>query len=162
MYDGPLVYAANWWAEYDRIGFWDALDYVGINAFFPLSRGPAPSSAELGRNAVAIADSIELLYQRTGKPVIFTEVGFKSVRGTSVEPWEWSGSLDAVDVQEQVRCYEAIFESFWGRPWFYGMYWWKWFSDLRRGGPSHPGFTPHNKPAEQVLARWYGKSVPAR
>ena len=162
VYGGPLVYAANWWVEYNRIGFWDALDYVGINAFFPLSREPGPSGAELRRNAAAIADSIELLYQRVGKPIIFTEIGYKSVRGASVEPWEWTRRHDAVDVEEQVRCYQTIFEAFWDRPWFYGMYWWKWFSDLRRGGLSHPGFTPQHKPAEEVLSRWYGKPAPTR
>ena len=31
---------------------------------------------------------LSLLHQATGKPVIFTEIGYKSVRGTSVKPAE--------------------------------------------------------------------------
>ena len=159
-YDGPLVYAANWWAEYDHIEFWEDLDYVGINAFFPLSQAAAPSLTELKTRATAVADSIEGLSRRTGKPVIFTEIGFKSVRGTSVHPWKWTHRHDPVDLVEQERCYQAVFEVFWNRPWFYGMYWWKWYSDLDQGGPHHSGFTPRRKPAELVLAQWYRKPAP--
>ena len=159
-YSGSLVYAANWWAEYEHIAFWDALDYIGINAFFPLSDISNPSLAELRHSAAAIAENIGLLYQHTGKPVIFTEVGFKSVRGTSIRPWVWTRQHDVVDLDAQVRCYQAIFETFWSRPWFYGMYWWKWHSDLDRGGSQHTGFTPRRKPAEQVLTEWYNKPAP--
>ncbi len=34
VYDGPLVYAANW-DSYDKITFWDDLDYIGVDAYFP-------------------------------------------------------------------------------------------------------------------------------
>ncbi|NJK82690.1 MAG: hypothetical protein HC912_01615, partial [Saprospiraceae bacterium] len=34
QYSGKLVYAANW-DEYPLISFWDDLDYIGINAYFP-------------------------------------------------------------------------------------------------------------------------------
>ena len=47
-YQGPLVYAANWWEEYDRIPFWDALDYIGVNAFSPSARLPIPRSSNCG------------------------------------------------------------------------------------------------------------------
>ena len=88
-YHGPLVYAANWWEEYDLIPFWDALDYIGVNAFFPLSQTPDPTLHQLRLSARTIATDISLLHQLTGKPVIFTEIGYKSIRGTSVRPWEW-------------------------------------------------------------------------
>ena len=39
IYPGPLTYAANWWGDYDVVEFWDELDYIGINAFFPLNFG---------------------------------------------------------------------------------------------------------------------------
>ncbi len=41
-------------------------------------------------------------------------------------------------------------------PWLAGAFVWKWYPDHERaGGPSHPGFTPQNKPAERVLQAWY-------
>ena len=160
-YGGPLVYAANWWQEYDRIGFWDALDYIGVNAFFPLSDLPDPPAETLLANAEAVAGELALLHQRTGKPVLFTEVGFKSTRGTSVRPWQWPRrSEPAIDLEAQARCLRGGVAGLLEQALVLRMYWWKWFSDLDRGGVSHPGFTPRGKPAEAVLSEWYRKPRP--
>ena len=161
-FDGPLVYAANWWHEYDQIRFWDDLDYMGINAFFPISQLERPSADELRRGAEEVAQQIAAIHLQTGKPVIFTEIGFRSVRGTSVRPWEWSHSADLVDLKAQTECYEAVFSTFWSQPWLHGIYWWKWYSDLERGGKRNGGFTPQGKPAEKVLSHWYSKERPIR
>ncbi len=159
-YSGPIVYAANWWGEYDRVAFWDAVDYIGINAFFPLTDRADPSLAELRAGAEAVADQIALVQRAANKPVIFTEVGFKSITGTSVRPWEWPRRIEpAINLEEQSRCYQAVLETFWNRPWFYGLYWWKWYSDLNPGGIHDGDFTPRRKPAEQVLSEWYRKPV---
>jgi hypothetical protein len=45
-YAGPLVYAANWGRERD-ITWWDALDYAGVDAYFPVANSPEPSAAEV-------------------------------------------------------------------------------------------------------------------
>jgi len=90
IYPGPLTYAANWWGDYDVVEFWDELDYIGINAFFPLTlEEEATDLATLLAGARAVADQIETVHKRTGKPVLLTEVGFRSVRGATVKPWEW-------------------------------------------------------------------------
>ncbi|MCS3668941.1 hypothetical protein GGP77_003195 [Salinibacter ruber] len=47
VYDGNLTYAANWHEAYDSIQFWDALDYVGVQAYFPLTDATDPSLAAL-------------------------------------------------------------------------------------------------------------------
>jgi hypothetical protein len=160
-YPGPLTYAANWRDEYDLIEFWDELDYIGINAYFPLSQTPNPTQAALRRNAEAVAEQIGLLASHFGKPVLLTEIGFKSSYGTSLRPWIWhrGNNSQAVDLMAQTRCYQAIFDAFWPRPWFGGMYWWRWYSDLRRGGARDSGFTPQHKPAEAVIRRWYSPSA---
>jgi hypothetical protein len=41
------------------------------------------------------------------------------------------------------------------RPWLKGIDWWKWPTQLDRGGPKNDDFTPNGKPAEQVVAKWY-------
>ena len=162
QYTGPLVYAANWWGEYEHLPFWDALDYIGINAFFPLSAVADPSLTDLRHNAEKIAAEIAALHQTSGKPVIFTEVGFKSTSGASVRPWEWPRQVEpAIGLEEQAACYQAILETFWDKPWFFGMYWWKWFSDLDHGGETHPGFTPRGKPAERILSSWFREPIPS-
>ena len=45
VYKGKLTYAANW-DEYKRVPFWDALDYIGIDAYFPVSHAKTPTVAE--------------------------------------------------------------------------------------------------------------------
>jgi hypothetical protein len=37
VYKGKLTYAANW-DEYEETFFWDALDFIGIDAYFPCQR----------------------------------------------------------------------------------------------------------------------------
>lgn len=159
VYHGPLTYAANWWGEYDEIHIWDALDYVGINAFFPLSEDSSPDLATLRTGARRVADQVELVHLATGRPVIFTEVGYKSVRGSTVRPWEWTRRFEpAVDTNLQSRAYRAVLEALWERPWFCGMYWWKWHSDMAHGGPTDGDFTPRRKPAEGILSEWYRRT----
>jgi hypothetical protein len=45
-YHGKLTYAANW-DEFPNMPFWDALDFVGINAYMPLSDAVTPSVSDL-------------------------------------------------------------------------------------------------------------------
>ncbi len=48
VYHGPLTYAANFYVEFEKITFWDELDYIGIQAYFPLSKSNDPMLSELG------------------------------------------------------------------------------------------------------------------
>jgi hypothetical protein len=41
-----LTYAANW-DDFDKVPFWNELDYIGIDAYFPLSNATTPSVLEL-------------------------------------------------------------------------------------------------------------------
>ena len=43
VYHGNLTYAANW-DEYAKTPFWSQLDYIGVNAYFPLCEKENPSS----------------------------------------------------------------------------------------------------------------------
>jgi hypothetical protein len=90
-----------------------------------------------------------------GKQIIFPEIGYRSQDGANRHPWEWETS-GTVDLQEQEMAYQVAFESLYGQPWFAGLYWWVWSVDPFEGGPCDDGFTPHDKPAEDVLRAWYG------
>jgi hypothetical protein len=37
VYSGKLIYAANFHEEYEHVKFWDALDYIGVQAYFSLA-----------------------------------------------------------------------------------------------------------------------------
>jgi hypothetical protein len=155
-YPGPLVYAANHGEEI-RIGFWDALDLIGVDAYYPLAAIARPRRAEL-RGAWARSGALatlERLSQAEGnKPILLTEIGYRSVEGAAAAPWDWT-RRGRVDLVQQRELYRAAFRALWGRPWLAGMFWWYWDLDPDAGGPADTGYTPQGKPAAALLERWY-------
>lgn len=144
IYPGPLTYAANFGNEFQNLKFWGALDYIGLQEYYPL-----PNSL----STKALVAKVEAVQKRFHKPVIFTEAGFASSPGTNRHPWE-NGKQGKVDVQLQAGCYRAIFRAFYNKPWFEGMYWWKVGSN-GFGGPDDASLTPWGKPAMTVIRKWY-------
>ena len=150
-YSGPLVYAANWRGEMWRVPFWYELDYIGIDAYYPLTGRFSPALGELVAAWRGPLRSTGCLAMREGKPVIFTEIGYRSLDGALREPWNWA-STGAPDPEEQALGYRAFFEAVWGKPpWFAGAFFWHWELDPAAGGPMDTGYTPQNKPAEDIL-----------
>jgi hypothetical protein len=154
IYSGPMTYAANWSDEYNRIEFWDTLDFIGVDAYFELTNSLNPTVEQLIAAWQPWVAELEQTYSRWGIPIVFTEIGYRSIDGANMQPWDWS-STGALDMQEQADCYEAAFRVFFDKPWFSGMYWWHWVPDPSAGGPSDDGYTPQNKTAETVLSAWY-------
>jgi Glycoside Hydrolase Family 113 len=143
-YPGPVTYAANFGEEFQNLKFWDALDYIGLQEYYPL-----PNDL----STTALVKKVEVVQERFNKPVIFTEVGFPSVAGGNRRPWA-DGKRGEVDLELQARCYQALFQAFYDKPWFQGMYWWKVGSN-GFGGPGDTSLTPWDKPAMQVISDWY-------
>ena len=153
MYSGKLIYAANW-NKYNRVGFWDELDYVGIEAYFPLAKDGDPEFEEIKAGWLEWADKIQAWQERINKPVIFTEIGYRSCEFAAVKPWEY-GSNQRINLGLQADCYEAALSTLHNRPWCQGMYWWHWETSAYERDPHNDSFTPQNKPAEKVLRYWY-------
>jgi hypothetical protein len=143
VYAGPLVYGANWGEEFENLQFWDALDYIGLNQYYPL---PDNLSTD------TVVAKIESVHRRFHRPVIFTEAGFASLEGSNRQPWDETPRK--LSLEEQARCYEAVLKAFYRKPWFHGVYWWKVGSN-GFGGPEDGSHTPWGKPAMDVVARWY-------
>lgn len=166
-YGGKLTYAANWYRAFEEIKFWDALDFIGIQAYFPLADKENPSLEELKAGWQEHLASIERVRAQYPKPVIFTELGYRSMEDAAIEPWRWPEEREtrpaifatASELENQTNCYEAFFQAVWSQDWFAGVYFWKWFPTVEtEPGKVGRGFTPQNKPAEQVMREWYGKS----
>ena len=47
VYSGKLTYAANFSGEFEDVPFWNELDYIGVQAYFPLVSTKEPSLKEL-------------------------------------------------------------------------------------------------------------------
>ncbi len=162
VYSGPITYAANWNDPMDEIPFWSDLDYIGLQAYFPLTTHRNPTINELTRSWNDHVKSLETLSRQYAKPILFTELGYKSVPGAAIEPWgwmRWPNSLFCkVSTETQYNCYEAFFRSLWEKDWFAGVYVWQWsLHHENAGGPSNPFFTPQNKPAQNCIATWFGR-----
>jgi len=153
-YTGPITYAANW-TNYQEIEWWGELDYVGIDAYFPLTNETNPTVEDLENAWGQWANSMDAWQATVNKPVIFTEIGYRSQEGNNEVPWGYTSM--PVDLQEQVNCYEATFQTFWNRSWFYGFYWWYWETDPNAGGENDTGYTPQNKPVQSLITNWYGE-----
>ena len=99
VYSGRITYAANF-DQYHQVGFWDALDVIGINAYFPLrsdldrtADDPALAQA-FTASWSATLDAFEGLVERDGlqgRPFLFTEMGYTRRAGATLEPWAGDG-----------------------------------------------------------------------
>ena len=154
VYHGKLTYCANWNDEPEQIGFWDDLDFIGVQAYYPLETVDRPSKEQITAAWKPVAAKLEALAKRTGKPIVFTEVGFKSHEGSLKEPWRWETD-GAVDLALQRDAYTAMFETFWRKPWFNGSFVWKWHPSPRAPGCADRDFTPQGKPALAVIKAYY-------
>ncbi len=153
-YSGPITYAADW-SNFRDVEWWDSVDSVGIDAYFPLALfNSDPTFEELKTVWNNHADELETWVATVNKPVIFTEIGYRSGDGTSNAPANYWTDM-TVDLQEQRDCYEAAFQALWNRSWFYGFYWWTWTCNPAEGGADDSGHSPQNKPAQDVLTYWY-------
>ena len=157
---GRLTYSANWGSrgfgeEFPRLTFWSQLDYLGISAYFPLSTQPDPSVGSMKRAwATWQASAIFRFHARQRKPLLFTEIGYRSAQGTSEAPFD-SGGGRQPDQQAQANCYEALFESWATVPWFAGSMFWFWSLDMTPD-PSGAGFEVQHKAAYGTVLAWYG------
>jgi len=154
LYCGRLTYAANWGAEFEQSKLWSELDYIGINCYYPLSKKDKADKTELKRNFENVIQKIEKIQQRYQKPVLFTEIGFRSVEAPWQNPHAHADGR-AYAPEHQSLCYEVIFEGIKDKPWCEGIFWWKWPSYLEYQGNRNDSFTPNRKAAEKVVEKWF-------
>ena len=114
-YSGKLTYGANWYREYLEVPFWDQLDFIGIHAYFPLTNSLDASIADLERGWRPHLEEIDNLHRRYEKPVLFTEIGYRSISGAAVDPADFRVAREP-DLAEQTDAYRALFRVFWDRP----------------------------------------------
>ncbi len=155
VYEGPLVYCANY-DEYRAVAFWDALDYIGIDAYFELAWSDVVDYEDIKHAWRQHIDEIGAWRTGIGKPIIFTEIGYCSQDGAAAKPFSWQIS-EKVDLREQVELYRAALESLWEVPWMAGMYWWAWEPRPDGGGMNDRGYSPQGKPALDILKAWYSQ-----
>lgn len=166
VYSGKLTYAANWYNEYEKITFWDRLDVIGVQAYFPLVENECPSVEQISAGWMRHLTELEAVHKRYNRNILFTEMGYKSTSASAIKPWEWiensAEEENVASVETQANCYKAFFNTVWDKEWFAGVHLWQYRADVgkgrgrgRRQGRKHLDFTPQGKLAEEVIANGF-------
>ncbi len=158
QYKGKLTYAANW-DRYEKIPFWNDLDYVGVDAYFPLSDEAQPTVKQLAKGWKRHLSDLSGFSRKTQKPILFTEFGYRSCAFSTEKPWE-SESACTPDETIQANAYTAFLESVWPQPWFAGGFVWKWFMQDTHRGRERDQFSPQGKAASKVLQTGWQATTP--
>lgn len=157
VYPGLLTYAADGNHEAAHVDFWDALDVIGVNAYFKVAEQPgdAATAEALKAGWAPYLKGMHDLSTRWKRPIVFTEAGYPSSTTGPVQPWQWPKAEDTPDLALQARAYDALLAACTGAPWCQGVYWWKWYEVPEQHVPHNVNYSPRGKPAAQVLAKWF-------
>lgn len=150
-YSGQVTYSVNWGTTF-RTGFWSQLDFLSVDAYFPLDHTPEQATvAQMAADWLRWMDVLHRADQPFGKPIVFTEVGVAPKTGAHLKPWNRLAGT-GVDLGEQRAYYEATCQAAAGA--LGGLYWWA-------AGPSPPGelppedYNPLTRPAEAAMQACY-------
>jgi len=144
-YTGKLIYEATYKIgesntlpnpEWKDITWWNAVDYIGISAFFPLLASNAQSStiaisdawkglnthAALDpKNTFSLIDAFRTLSAKTNRSIVFTSIGYDSALSASSNPGaKGDGNPDQ---SEQLSAMTAAITTFTAESWWLGAIW---------------------------------------
>jgi hypothetical protein len=154
VFTGFLTYQANW---DENVTWWRLLDTIDISAYYPVASWRDYTVHHVVVTWQQWVTAIQgLRAANRGMPVMFGEIGYRSIRGAAIEPWNlrWPGRHSA---EAQRRAYEAAFEVWYRMPWFRGFEWWylapqsKLVAGLQ--GADHQPLGP----ALRTVGDWYRK-----
>ncbi len=144
-----LFYTAHNIEEAESIPFWKDLDAIGVSLYPPLGA----DDDRAGRLKVMrmVAERLDALAAKTGKPVVVGEIGLRSAEGAAAKPWE--SAEERVAPADPVLQAEVLAD--WlgvlNRPSVRGVLVWRWLTDANAGGLADTDFTVQGKPAMGVL-----------
>lgn len=157
-FPGPLTYSSNW-DETEHVLFWDQLDWIGINAFYPLADRDGASYATYAARAMTAIQRTRAHAETLRMPVLLIEIGYTTRANAAVEPWLWPDDMRdvVVDEWEQARALTAIAGAAAKSPWVLGFVVWRYYANLDDiSQEARWGFSPHAKLAEPALAAILG------
>jgi hypothetical protein len=157
VYSSKITYAENW-DVYQKVPFVSKLDFVGIDAYFPLSKSKTPTIQEIETAWKPIKSEMKSFASKHKKKILFTEFGYQSKDHATIEPWEHSKSR-IINLKAQENALAAIFNQFWQEDWFAGGFLWKWYDNhADAGGASDSDYTIQNKPSEKIVSKQFAKN----
>ena len=149
-----------------QVSFWSELDYLGIDCYAPISDAANPVLADLTAGWTQVPSDptsfavtgnqslisyFESVATQTGKPLIFTEIGYESASDAAQQPA--GSSTNLYDPALQTILYAAFFEAWQqsGDNRLAGVYFWNWDPNAAEVGPGNgANFSPQALPAQLV------------
>jgi len=155
VYKGKLTYAGNW-DSYKNEPFWDELDFIGVDAYFPVSDQKTPDLATAIAGWEKWKLELSSLSRKHNKKILFAEYGYVSADYAGKEPWQSADESRAPNEEAQKILLQAQYETIWNEEWFAGGFLWKHHSETSRRG-FEKLFTPQGKLAAKTVAEAYLK-----
>lgn len=153
VYHGVVVYSANW-DRLDAVPFWDAVDVIGVQAYFPLADRPYPDRAAIERGWAEPLERLAALSRRYRKPALFNEIGYDLSDKAATEPWLPSTRESAENRALRRRLMEVALARLEREPYLLGMFWWKWLP----ARPAHdPDFNMEDPDARALLREYWAR-----
>ena len=155
VYSGQLTYAANWDAV-DKVPFWDALDLIGVQAYFPLAESQSQATPQtISKNWKRhLATLRTLSNQHDGKRVLFTEIGYSRSPLAAQKPWRSGMDTSAEVLTQRKTLLNVALGQIEGDPMIAGMFWWKWMPGRAQGHDAD--FSMKDPEAREALLRYWG------
>ena len=157
IYKGKLTYAENW-DSFDQPAFLGDLDFIGVDAYFPLSEQKEPTKTELQQGWQQHLEKMKQSSEKHQLPVLFTEWGYRNIDYSAQKPWDYSEGDKQQNDGLQSLLYEVAFETVFSQPYLAGGFLWKWHPNYsKQNVAGDTQFSPQHKPAEQTLKRLFRK-----
>jgi hypothetical protein len=152
VYKGTLIYASSW-DHHVNARVWKYVDVIGVNAWFNLDNSDRYSMNVLMDSWNYRLNELTEVAINFDKKIIITEAGYFSSNGTAKNPGAWE-NRSGINLDEQKDCYEALLSQACHFEKITGIFWWQW--ELGKiGGSNNSDYTPRDKPAEQVLEKYW-------
>jgi len=155
-FKGELTYAANW-DDYWEVGFWKELDYIGVDAYFPLSSKKTPTTEMLFKRLSIPFENLKKISKSYEMKVLFTEYGYCSRNNVTINPWDNKYSKN-VNLEGQKNAFEAMLMRFQGQDWFKGGFIWEWeVGKAIKTAKTDYGYSVQGKPSLKVIKKYFYK-----
>jgi len=157
VYSGPLTYAENW-DKMGKVNFWSSVDYIGVDAYFPISDAKTPDLNTVKTQWDIINTDLKTLSETYKRPILFTEFGYRSIHYAGKAPWNSERLEGQVNERAQAVLLQGLMESVWDKNWFAGGFLWKWFHEPEKYKNRQKNrFSVYDKKAEKIVAETYLK-----
>ncbi len=153
VYKGPITYSANW-DGIDKVPFWDALDVIAVQAYFPLT-ATSPSDVEIDAGWDRVLAQLRAVSVRENKKILLAEIGYAAHPNAAQTPWK--PGLDDAARPLRTKLLRRALERTRDVDFLVGAFWWKWMP----GAPSRhdADFSMKDAEARSVLREMWGPTV---